>query len=36
MMKLAAEFARLQLTEFLQKTGFTTVEITFAHQQEYD
>jgi hypothetical protein len=36
MMKLAAEFARLQLTEFLQKTGFTTVEITFAHRQEYD
>lgn len=36
MMKLAAEFARLQLTEFLQKTGFTTVEITFEHQQEYD
>jgi hypothetical protein len=36
MMKLAAKFARLQLTEFLQKTGFTTVEITFAHQQEYD
>lgn len=36
MMKLAADFARLQLTEFLQKSGFTTVEITFAHQQEYD
>lgn len=36
MMKLAAEFSRLQLTEFLQKTGFTTVEITFEHQQEYD
>lgn len=36
MMKLAAEFARLQLTEFLQKTGFTHVEIIFEHQQEYD
>ncbi|MCE7981198.1 MAG: DUF4230 domain-containing protein [Caldilinea sp. CFX5] len=36
MMKLAAEFARLQLTEFLQKIGFTTVEITFEQQQEYD
>ncbi len=29
MMKLAQEFSRLQLTEFLQKTGFTTVEVTF-------
>lgn len=36
MMKLAQEFARLQLTEFLHKTGFSTVEIIFAHQQEYD
>lgn len=36
MMKLAADFARLQLTEFLQKSGFTEVEIIFAHQQEYD
>lgn len=36
MMKLAQEFARLQLTEFLHKTGFRTVEIIFAHQQEYD
>ena len=27
--KLAAEMARLQLTEFLRKAGFTTVEITF-------
>lgn len=35
MMKLAQEFARLQLTEFLQKAGFRTVEITF-DQQEYD
>lgn len=26
---LAAEMARLQLTEFLRKAGFTTVEITF-------
>ena len=29
MTKLAAEMARLQLTEFLRKTGFQTVEITF-------
>ncbi|MBX3012169.1 MAG: DUF4230 domain-containing protein [Caldilineaceae bacterium] len=29
MMKLAQEFARLQLVAFLQKAGFTTVEITF-------
>jgi hypothetical protein len=29
MTQLAAEMARLQLTEFLHKTGFTTVEITF-------
>jgi hypothetical protein len=29
MMKMAREMARLQLTEFLHKTGFTTVEITF-------
>lgn len=29
MMKLAQEFARLQLTEFLQKIGFTAVEIHF-------
>lgn len=29
MMKLAQEFARLQLVEFLHKAGFTTVEITF-------
>lgn len=36
MMKVAAEFSRLQLTEFLQKTGFTDVEIAFEHQQEYD
>ena len=27
--KLAAEMARLQLTDFLRKAGFTTVEITF-------
>lgn len=27
--KLAAEMARLQLTDFLHKAGFTTVEITF-------
>lgn len=36
MMKLAQEFARLQLTEFLHKIGFKTVEIIFEHQQEYD
>ncbi len=29
MMNMASEMARLQLTEFLRKTGFTTVEITF-------
>ncbi|RIK37013.1 MAG: hypothetical protein DCC55_25515 [Chloroflexi bacterium] len=29
MNKLAQEFARLQLTEFLRKAGFTAVEITF-------
>jgi hypothetical protein len=29
MMKLAEDFARLQLTEFLRKTGFATVEIQF-------
>jgi hypothetical protein len=36
MMKLAADFSRLQLTEFLHKTGFTRVEIIFEYQQEYD
>jgi len=30
MMKLAQEFSRLQLTEFLRKTGFSTVEINFS------
>lgn len=30
MMKLAQEFSRLQLTQFLQKTGFSTVEINFS------
>lgn len=29
LLKLAAQMTRLQLTEFLRKTGFTTVEITF-------
>jgi len=29
LMKLTAEMARLQLTTFLRKAGFTTVEITF-------
>lgn len=29
MMKMAQDFARLQLTEFLQKAGFATVEIEF-------
>jgi len=29
MMKLAQEFSRLQLTEFLRKTGFSEVEIAF-------
>jgi hypothetical protein len=29
MMKMAQNFARLQLTEFLQKAGFATVEIEF-------
>jgi Protein of unknown function (DUF4230) len=29
MMKMAQDFARLQLTEFLQKAGFATVEIAF-------
>lgn len=29
MMEMASEMARLQLTEFLRKTGFATVEITF-------
>ncbi|MEZ4868744.1 MAG: DUF4230 domain-containing protein [Caldilineaceae bacterium] len=29
LMKLAQEFSRLQLTEFLQKAGFTAVEIEF-------
>jgi hypothetical protein len=29
MNKLAQEFARLQLAEFLRKAGFTAVEITF-------
>jgi hypothetical protein len=29
MMKLAQDFARLQLSEFLHKTGFVTVEIDF-------
>lgn len=36
MMKLAQEFSRLQLTEFLQKAGFSTVEITFERTQEED
>lgn len=36
MMKLAQEFARLQLVEFLQKAGFSKVEITFAQMQEQD
>lgn len=36
MMKLAQEFARLQLVEFLGKAGFSTVEITFAQMQEQD
>lgn len=36
MMKLAQEFARLQLVEFLEKAGFSTVEITFAQMQEQD
>lgn len=36
MMKLAQEFARLQLVEFLEKTGFSTVEVTFAPMQELD
>ncbi len=31
MMKLAGEMARVHLTEFLQKTGYTSVEITLAH-----
>ena len=30
MMKMAQEFSRLQLTEFLQKIGFNTVEINFS------
>jgi hypothetical protein len=29
MMKLAEEYGRLQLTEFLRKLGYTTVEVTF-------
>lgn len=36
MMKLAQEFSRLQLVEFLQKTGFSQVEITFEQVQEQD
>lgn len=36
MMKLAQEFARLQLVEFLEKAGFSTVEVTFAQIQEQD
>lgn len=36
MMKLAQEFARLQLVEFLEKAGFSTVEVTFAQMQEQD
>lgn len=31
MMKLASELARVQLTEFLHKAGFTKVNITFPH-----
>lgn len=31
MMKLASEMARVQLTEFLHKAGFTKVTITFPH-----
>ncbi|MCX6050676.1 MAG: DUF4230 domain-containing protein [Chloroflexi bacterium] len=33
MMEMASEMARLQLTEFLRKTGFETVEITFQEPQ---
>ena len=29
MVKLASDMARLQLTDFLHKTGYKTVEITF-------
>ncbi|MEZ4617062.1 MAG: DUF4230 domain-containing protein [Caldilineaceae bacterium] len=29
MMKLAEEYGRLQLTEFLRKLGYSTVDITF-------
>ena len=36
MMKLAQEFSRLQLVEFLQKAGFNKVEITFDQMQEQD
>ena len=36
MMKLAQEFSRLQLIEFLQKAGFSKVEITFEPMQEQD
>ena len=31
MMKLAGEMARVHLTEFLEKTGFTTVDITLSN-----
>jgi hypothetical protein len=33
MMKLAQQFARLQLTEFLRKAGFTEVEVSFAVEE---
>lgn len=36
MMKLAQEFARLQLTEFLHKVGFATVEVMFQMQSYTD
>ncbi len=36
MMKLAQEFARLQLTEFLHKTGFSEVEIHFDEGAQND
>ena len=36
MMKLAQEFARLQLTEFLHKTGFSEVEIYFDEGAQND
>jgi len=36
MLRLAQEFARLQLTEFLRKTGYTEVEIHFAGGEQLD